>query len=616
MPLYAILKLGWCDLRTGRKRKPRKLITLSVVLFILCDSLLLLAFAALTGISSSNILEGEVASYVEKIMDQATINLDNQLTDVRARMIRLTSDTAVQRCLNAASPTYSYTLPYERDIAAAFREIAVFKPYIQDLFIIGKNGFVYNQGGRGDLVKGYDYWSQRWYKEAIEPKDNIYVRMLQLHPQDYYNPRIAPTAAGQLTFSISMIVTNTRREPTGAVLCNFNLAALGNQLMSSNYEDSGRIALLDEDGVIVSQNGNTGIGEKLELSQDALKVLKEKNEGSLTADIAGRGYLISFSTSDISRWKLVSYIPLSEIHEHSRPIYLSMLPFLLGLLVVNALIARLISGSIDRPIKVLVEDVSEIDETRMEAIDTGYRYVELIQISEKFNDLLARLKASIERDYLSQLQLERARLSALQAQIQPHFLFNTLQLLQTEMLYRNFEAADDIIVSLSRLLRYAMDNDHTSVPLAREMDYLRDYLTLFTRKYAGRLEVRFDVDQAIEDCRIPRLLLQPVVENCLKHAFLDDPQSSVIEITARGGGGRLIICVRDNGRGMPPERLKEVLDSLTQPRAEDAGMGLSNVYCRLAIAAKGDCRMDIESREGEGTVVTLEMPLRMEEAQR
>ncbi len=600
-------------MRTDVGRKPRKLITVSLILFIVCDSLMLLAFAALAGRSSSRILEGEVASYVEKVMDQATIILDNQLTDVRARMIRLTSDTAVQRCLNTATPTYAYTLPYEREISAALREITLFKPHIQDILIIGNNGFIYNLNNRANLLKGYDFLSQNWYLEAVEPRNNIYVRMVGLHRQDYYNPRIEPTAAGQLTFSISMVVTNVRREPTGVVMCNFNLPALGNQLMSSNYEASGRIALLDGNGVIVSQNGNSGIGEVLDLSDEARAELHEKEEGSLIAEIAGREYLVSFSTSEISRWKLVSYIPLSEIHAHSRPIYLSMLPFLIALLAVNALIARLISSSVDRPVKKLVEDVSLIDEAQLTPIPTGYHYVELIQISEKFNGMIERLRTMIERDYLSQLQLERARLSALQAQIQPHFLFNTLQLLQTEMLYKNFEDADDIIVSLSRLLRYAMDNDQPSVPLGREMDYLRDYLALFSRKHAGRLEVRFAVEAGAERAIIPRLLLQPVVENCLKHAFLDDPKHALIEISAREEGDRLVIRIRDNGRGMTPERLQEVTRGLLEPRAGGAGLGLGNVYTRMNIAAKGDCRINIESREGEGTAVTLVMPRRTED---
>ena len=107
-----------------------------------------------------------------------------------------------------------------------------------------------------------------------------------------------------------------------------------------------------------------------------------------------------------------------------------------------------------------------------------------------------------------------------------------------------------------------------------------------------------------------------MVENCLKHAFQDNPKSAVIEISARGEGGRLVIRIRDNGRGMPPERLKAVRESLSGPRPSDAGMGLGNVFSRLSIATKGDCRMDILSREGEGTLIELEMPLEAMEAKR
>ena len=154
------------------------------------------------------------------------------------------------------------------------------------------------------------------------------------------------------------------------------------------------------------------------------------------------------------------------------------------------------------------------------------------------------------------------------------------------------------------------------MPLAREIEYLRDYLALFTRKHAGQLEVRFSVDPAVEETEIPRLLLQPVVENCLKHAFQDNPKSAVIEISARAENGRLVIRIRDNGRGMSHQRLEAVKESLSGPRLSEAGMGLNNVFSRLAIATKGDCRMDILSQEGEGTLIQLEVPFDAKEARR
>lgn len=115
--------------------------------------------------------------------------------------------------------------------------------------------------------------------------------------------------------------------------------------------------------------------------------------------------------------------------------------------------------------------------------------------------------------------LNKFRLYSLRSQINPHFLMNTLQLLQTEIVYGNIEVSNGIVVSLSRLLRYTLYNYEKEVRVTEELKYIREYLSLFIRKFDGALSVRYEVDEKAEDYYMPKLLLQPVVENCIEHGF-------------------------------------------------------------------------------------------------
>ena len=191
-------------------------------------------------------------------------------------------------------------------------------------------------------------------------------------------------------------------------------------------------------------------------------------------------------------------------------------------------------------------------------------------------------------------ELDQARLKALTAQIEPHFLFNTLNAISNRM-HEDVEVADRMISSLGSLLRAAYDSDNqVLVPLERELSWLRDYAAMMTERFRGQLSFNLKVAPGLEGVAVPRLLLQPLVENALRHGLPDGRGDLTVEVARQGP--RLLYTISDNGVGIDDTRKKP-------------GTGLSNVARRLELLFPGTHTFTLAAAHPTGTVVTLSFPL-------
>ena len=192
-------------------------------------------------------------------------------------------------------------------------------------------------------------------------------------------------------------------------------------------------------------------------------------------------------------------------------------------------------------------------------------------------------------------ELSDARLRHLTAQIEPHFLFNTLNAISNRM-HEDVEAADRMISNLADLLRAAYDSDdQVLVPLGRELGWLRGYAAMMAERFRGQLSFDLEVEPGLEQLRVPRLLLQPIVENALTHGLVDG--QGWLRVEVRRVGAELKYTVSDDGTGLPPTAVKR-------------GTGLSNVARRLELLFPGAHSLTLEPRAPRGTTVVLEFPVR------
>lgn len=234
-------------------------------------------------------------------------------------------------------------------------------------------------------------------------------------------------------------------------------------------------------------------------------------------------------------------------------------------------------------------------------------------MSERNRSLVAALQRKNEEIRISEMQRRKAETKALEAQINPHFLFNTLETINWKAIDHEEEEISNSLGMLGSLLRYSISNIDILVLLRAEIEWLKKYVSLQKERFNDSFDCSYDVSEEAMDFPVYKMLLQPIVENSILHAFENVKMGGMIEVKADvRQDGKLHLSIRDNGQGMDEERLKQMRDEIANARADSRSIGISNVANRLRIYYHGEASMELYSSIEKGTEVLLVIPYRTE----
>jgi two-component system, sensor histidine kinase YesM len=587
----------------------RSIIRTLFLSYLVVNLCILLILGNISIRDSTQMITDEIIKDSYKIMEQATLGLNFNLDEIKRPLVQLVTNASV---IESVKSYYSMTIEErinnDRNIMEINSGISSFQTLISDILIIGRTGYVNNLEGRKSLRWDYPFTEQPWFL-ATQQKDNEGFMSLGLHKQDYYLDNYI-SRYNQYTLSIAMPVYDYQKQKIGAVICDLDLKKVAGLMNLSAYEKNGQIFLLDQKGTIIVDRDTSLIGQHYE----ADKLAKMKGDsGSFvvqkSTDSADSVLLIYHSTA-IKGWKLVSSIPMSEIKGHSLSLKTKIAGIIYLCLVLNIVISMIVTFRLSRPVKNLLTTLDQTANTTLKVIPKNYVYRELNQIGDKFVELMGRIQNLVEQNYISQLAWKESELRALQSQINPHFLFNTLQLLQTEIVYGNTNESNDIILSLSNLLRYSTRVGSELVELQSEINYLKDYLFILTKKFNDNLTFEFEIpDEFLWHCKIIKLILQPIVENCIKHGFGDYPDRNTIHIHVKSVPKGLLIYVEDNGKGIEKVELLRLRELINNRTAKvNNRVGLQNVHQRIQLKFGRGYGLFICSRKGRFTRVYVLIP--------
>ena len=291
-----------------------------------------------------------------------------------------------------------------------------------------------------------------------------------------------------------------------------------------------------------------------------------------------------------------------------------VLVLLLALLTVTILFAilaqRSLSHAIHTPIARLEKFAAELAGGNLQARAPETAVTELHELTESLNSMAGRLQDLIDENRREQENLKKSELRALQAQINPHFLYNTLDAIVWLAEAGQTREVIHITRALSDFFRISLSQGKDWIPLSEEIKHLTGYLTIQKIRYRDILDYQIEIPDELGSCQVLKLLLQPLVENAIYHGIKHRRGRGLVKVTGRMEGTWLILQVQDNGAGMSPERLMQVRDGLCGDGGESAGYGLFNVNKRIQLYYNQPQGVWIESQVGEGTTVTLKLPVR------
>jgi two-component system sensor histidine kinase YesM len=240
---------------------------------------------------------------------------------------------------------------------------------------------------------------------------------------------------------------------------------------------------------------------------------------------------------------------------------------------------------------------------------------EMEYVADGFNKMMERLNDYIDQVYVAQNCQKDAELNALKMQIQPHFLYNTLDVIRMTALEEHDEKSAELLECLAHQLRYVMGEHNERIYLKDELEALREYFVIMKVRYEGKISLHINVANEDQMLVIPKLLLQPVVENAIKHGLREKPGHGTVAISVMRRTDYLQIIVMDDGVGMSEERVKHMQEVLDHPevgytdKEKNVSVGMKNVYDRIKLNCGKDYGFTIESVVGMGTIVTYRLPI-------
>lgn len=582
--------------------------------FILISILPSLVITLLISWTVSNMLEKQSNTQILQLIGNVSKSLDAQAANIQNISYFISMDPDIQTYLNDGS----ISIAKDEDRYRLYRFLQSFTTLyseIAGIMIVRADGQYFSNDmyarSEKNLIEEY------WYHEAMAAR-GIY-KMIG-HPSE----RNVTTHVNYKDSEIVSVVRAIQDPDTGTtkgvVLIDLKLRVIAEMLGDVKLGKSGYLIVVDDNNDLIysPKNGIT-------LDRDAIaQMLEHTSTGSFAIGTKGESLQILYQKSNFTNWTTVGVFPIRDTLQAIKDVNLYLVIFLFVVCMLGITASYYLSFSISRPIAQLASSMRKVEEGNMNIRFSGVREDEVGRLGNSFNKMLTQMKKLLRQVEQEQMKKREAELRSLQAHIQPHFLYNTLDTIQWLARKDGAKEATEMVEALSKLFRLGLSKGQELVPMQDEIEHITSYLVIQKTRYKEKLNYSLDIDDGVTTLYVIKLILQPIVENAIYHGIKERRGSGHIHIRATVSHGFLRITVEDDGAGMDETRLlqlRQVLRSLSDPVAEalptqeltrngqSFGYGLRNVQERLLLSFGNLSGISVDSSIGKGTMVTISHPI-------
>ena len=403
--------------------------------------------------------------------------------------------------------------------------------------------------------------------------------------------------------SLSKAILDFRGQPHGVLLVDLNYSLINDLCKSIDMGNRGYIFVVDRDGNIIFHPQQQEIYAQLK-TENIEPFVGRSIISTIDASEGKRLYISNHS--EFTGWTVVGVAYQDEILSGRSNIIGFYITIGVIFLLLTILFSSAISSAITEPVKRLEGVMEQVRRGRLDVRSDIMASNEIGRLGESFNLMIARISELVsEREHVQE-QRRQSELKALQAQINPHFLYNTLDSIIWMAENGNNEEVVEMTAALARLFRSSISEDRDTVPLPIEIANIQSYLTIQKMRYKEKLNYKIDIPPELDECEAPKLILQPLVENAIYHGIRDREKGGKIMVSASMQGEILVIQISDNGFGMTAAQLAGILKA--SPDSKGSGIGVRNVSERIKLAFGEKYGLTYSSVQGEGTVATITLP--------
>lgn len=511
-------------------------------------------------------------------------------------------DEEVQRCLNENGLSEEemgqagrYLDGVKENYDRVFHDVGV----AYDVVILGDNGFRYASRGRDH----YDFdglESQLWYKRSYDAENDI------VFISSFREKFDLSSREERYVFAAFRRVAGTEGGETGTILVNVDEKYLED--LYGTAEDRSNLYIFDKKGNIVSSREKSLLGKNF-IGVDNFRRLYGENEYHIIKKL-GQDYLLSNYYDPQTGWTIVEEMPCAVILQPLNQALVLLLAIVSGCLLAGTGAACYMSERISKPILKLCRLMDRVKQGDFDVISDIRGYEEVNQLKDSFNEMAAEIKKLLEDIRDNEMQKRKSEMDFLRAQINPHFLYNTLFSIQCMIELKKNDQAVLMMAAFTDLLKKTLSVDTDFITLKEEFESTEKYLALQQIRYGDKVHYECEMGAETERCLVPALIIQPIVENAIFHGIEAKEEAGLIIVESVVSEGALLITVSDDGVGLDEKELARLTAQFGEREYQSGrSIGILNVLNRIKINFGEEYGLTVESEPGIGTSVTMRFPV-------
>lgn len=565
------------DIVPGMKLRTKFILSLSLLVLIPFT-----VFGMVSYRTSEKSIRDNVSSLALKNVTKISTDMDYYLRDIQSVTKIIFTDQELYKYFKSLK-----ALPVNKRDYSGYKQLAnsssSYKIVTNILRLIGdrlSGIYFYDENYVYFVHPSYSYYLKEnsetediWYKEALHSGSSMRIFVTQ---------KTAPDSPGsQYTISLAQEIRDPDTLDTiGVIRIDLEYGRL-RKLIDAEYGSSyagNSLLIFDKENRKFYDNGS---------SFDTSSIFLAYNSSESGIDIRNidkKEMYISYYTSPNTSWKIFSIIPADEVLSDLYRIKTTVIILTIACVLLILLISSLIASALLKPIYTLASAMENVEKGDFSTRVTLKSRDETRYLAESFNKMTSNIETLVNKVYNEELRRKDAELKSLQSQINPHFLYNTLESIRGVALANNLKSIASMAKSLSMLFRYSI-NSKDLVSFRDELQHLKNYMNIQNFRHEGKFQLILDLPDEVYAYSIPKLTLQPIVENSIKHGLEMRRGQGTISINASVSNGIVSIKVSDNGKGISPEKLSLLTRELSEGSRSDSGtgIGIRNVNSRVKL---------------------------------
>jgi two-component system sensor histidine kinase YesM len=574
----------------------RKKIVALVFLCIILPFIYLAYFAynqSIKGISDAN------ASFSLDFLIQSKKNFEGYLKDLNAQMNNLIGTSKLQDLMIRAPKGAMEEQAYAADLEIFLNDnkaaVDAYRIRIYPLKPLPYNAYMRN------FYYGHNISLQNWFVDVKTIGRPSWFLFLPKDNKDLY-PFPILSYAKRFTGLYDNV-------PRGIIVADLSEDNIYRYMATPQKLNGQETFLLDDQGIIISHPQKSKIGTLFK-SSELIQRISINHEGTETIKLDNTPFLATFVTLEQQSWTIVSMIPLSEMTKSIKKISNVTYYFILGYILSCVLVIMYLTKYFTNPIVHLVRSMRKSD-TNNVAMPLHYlkRQDEIGLLYRGFDQMRNKNQALIEEVHQSVKTKKELEFQVLSHQINPHFLYNTLESIRWKAEQSHMKEISEMVSALGNLLRLSLNQGQELTTVRREVEHLKAYIHIEKARLDKPFRIMVQVDDNTLELPLLRLIFQPLIENAIHHGIRDNPETGKIILTGKLEGNDLYFELIDNGKGIPQPIIDKLNDSHEGNHVKSGGVGLSNVNRRLKLYFGEAYGLQIICEEGKGTKIIIKHPV-------